>query len=129
MSAQQELRRAYEQWRALTESEGQAIRAAQWSQVAVCQAEKRLLQTQIKAAGTELQRELSATTNRVAIEREFDLIVDELLVREIENSKFLAGQRQQAEQQESQLYQACRQLRQIHQAYGTERHALWHSYS
>src|SRR6185436_14511338 len=58
MNASSQLRSLYEQWRLLTEQEGTAIRAADWTRVGECQSEKKRLQPHIQKADDELQDEL-----------------------------------------------------------------------
>ena len=130
MSASSQLRKFYEQWRALTEQEGRAIRAADWARVEEFQSEKHRLQAHIQTAGDELGKAARPPgANLTAIERELCVLVEELIVRERENDLALAAQRQIAEEHKAELHQASRQLRQVHQAYAPGRPPLWQSYS
>ena len=130
MSDSSQLRKLYEQWRALTEQEGRAIRAADWPRVEEFQSEKHRLQAQIQTAGDELDKAVRpAGANRAAVEREFRAFVEDLIARERENDLALAAQRQITEEHKAELHQASRQLRQVHQAYAPGRPPLWQSYS
>jgi plasmid stability protein len=124
------LRSLYEQWRLLTEQEGTAIRAADWTRVGECQSEKKRLQPHIQKADEDLEEELRTRgATRKALEKEFRAVVQELIRREGENDRELAAQRGIAEEKRQELHQASRQLRQVHQAYAPGKPALWHSYS
>ncbi len=130
MDASSQLRKLYEQWRTLTDREGRAIRAADWAGVQECQSEKHRLQAHIQKASDELEKAPRVPgANRAAIDRELHALVEELIARERDNDRALAAQRQIAEEHKTQLHQASRQLRQVHQAYAPGRPPLWQSYS
>ena len=130
MNASSQLRSLYEQWRLLTEQEGTAIRAADWTRVGECQSEKNRLQSRIQKVDDELEQELRTRGgSRKALENEFRAVVQELIQRERENDRELAAQRGIAEESRQELHQASRQLRQVHRAYAPGQPPLWHSYS
>lgn len=130
MNASSQLRSLYEQWRLLTEQEGRAIRAADWTQVGECQSEKHRLQSRIQKADLELQQEArTRSASRKAIENEFRAVIEELIVRERDNDRELRAKLGIAEEHRQELDQASRQLSQVHQAYAPGPPPLWHSYS
>ncbi|MEY2411156.1 MAG: hypothetical protein QOF48_3826 [Verrucomicrobiota bacterium] len=125
-----QLRKYFEQWRALTEQEGRGIRAADWTRVAACQEEKSRLQTAIGMARQELAQTLPpAGPARTAMHRELDALLESLAIHERENAQTLGAQLEIADQQRTELHQASRQLRQVNQAYAPGRQPLWQSYS
>jgi methylmalonyl-CoA mutase N-terminal domain/subunit len=129
MNADQQLFQFYDRWRELTSSEGQAIAATDWTRLQQCQAEKRLLQDQIKAAAEQRQREQPAGAEAMVVTGRFRNVVDELIALEECNARALAGQRAALEQQQRDLHQAGRTLRQLHAAYATGPQTAWQSYS
>jgi hypothetical protein len=130
MNASSQLRSLYEQWRLLTEQEGQAIRAADWNRVGECQSEKKHLQSRIQKADHDLDQEVRTRgATRKALENEFRGVIEDLIARERDNERELTAQRRGAEERRQELHQASRRLRQVHQAYAPGRPPLWHSYS
>jgi hypothetical protein len=130
MNADQQLFQFYERWRELTTSEGQAIAATDWARLEQCQAEKRLLQDQIKAAADQRQRELRISgANAVVVLGRFRGVVDELIALEERNARALANQRAALGEQQRELHQAGRTLRQLHAAYAGGPQTAWQSYS
>jgi hypothetical protein len=121
MISTEELASLYEQWRHLTEEEGRAIDAADWSRVAVCQSGKSRLQPRI----VEVSQRLDATTH----EQQFRPIVAQLMEMEHANRDRLQKQRESAEERKQELDRSSRHLRQLHQAYVPPARANWQSYS
>lgn len=121
MSSADELSALYEQWRGLTQDEGEAIEAGAWANVEQFQAAKARLQPRI----TEVSQRLDAAAH----ERQFRAVVDELMQLERRNSALLQRQRKAAEQQKQELDRASRTLRQIHKSYIPPARTHWHSYS
>src|SRR5262249_55674452 len=130
MNADQQLFQFYDRWRELTTTEGQAIAATDWARLEQCQAEKRLLQEQIKAASEQRQRELRISdVNAVVVTGRFRSVVDELIALEERNVRALADQRAALEEQQRGLHQAGRTLRRLHAAYAGGPQTAWQSYS
>jgi hypothetical protein len=130
MSAHHELLALFDQWRHLTESEGEAIRAATWATVSKCQDAKFKLQARIVLTTELLQAELAAAgLGQGEYDRQFRGIVAELIALEARNSEWLSDQRKRAEQANHELAQTSRNLRQVHRAYAPARQPNWHSYS
>ena len=125
MNALDELAALYQQWRRLTESEGQAMRAVAWPQVEQCQAAKLALQPRIS--------EVSSGLDPILHEQRFRPVVEELMQLERRNRELLQTQRQIAQMQKDELDHAGRNLRQLHQSYvpadAPHRRAQWQSWS
>ncbi len=122
MTPSDELSALYRQWRRLTESESQAIRANAWAQVEAVQSAKARLQPRIA--------EVSAALEPVAHEQRFYPVVEELIQLEQGNRELIQAQRQIAQLQKEQLDQSSRNLRQLHRSYApTIARAHWQSYS
>jgi hypothetical protein len=123
------LRARYEQWRQLTEAEGAAISAGQWTQVELLQKTKKQLQSFID----DIRRDLRAacrTYGGIAreLEREFRSLMGELLALETRNNQTLVERRIQAVAEEQRLQQAVQKLHQIRGAYALPGSAHWESY-
>ena len=130
MSANNDLLDLFQEWRALTEAEGQAIQSATWPEVTRCQDAKSQLQTRLIATHELLQAELKASgLDAEAYDPRYRQVVAELIRLEQRNSEWLADQYQQADQQRNDLARASRNLRQVHRAYARTASANWHSYS
>jgi len=121
MTPAEELSALYEQWRRLTQSEGQAIEAASWTQVEQYQAAKARLQPRI----TEVSQRLEAPAHA----RQFRAVVEGLMELERRNSALLQRQRRAAEQHQQELDRTSRNLRQIHKSYLPSARSHWQSYS
>jgi Skp family chaperone for outer membrane proteins len=122
------LQELYQQWRRWTDQEGEAIRKADWAQVDACQAEKARLQEAIQRVDEELAGKCS-TADWAHLQSELRALVEDLMARERRNQSDLSAQRQRAQERESDLQHASRQLRQVHQAYVPGASAHWQSYS
>jgi len=105
----------YEEWRLMSEVEGEAIRSASWNEVQRCQGSKALLQTQIVSATEELN--MSSLTPE-EIRNQFRPILEHLINLEIRNNQLLGETRSQMETERDQLDKKQRNLRQIKSAYG-----------
>lgn len=130
MNCQETVNALYENWRALSEAEGEAINAGDWDRVNRCQDEKQHLQERIIKATESLQKEAVAQgLNPKRTERGLRPIVERLIALELRNQELLASRRQAAEAEKAALERSGRNLRQVHQAYGGTRNAAWESYS
>ena len=129
MSAQNDLLELYQEWRAWTEAEGEAIRAAAWPQVAKCQGAKKDLQRRILTTTEQAQVEAQVSDGeRRGIDPQVRRIVDELILLELRNSELVDEQRHRAEERLRDLDQRERNLRQLQRAYAPSRAGLWQSY-
>jgi hypothetical protein len=123
------LRDGYEQWRQLTEAEGIAIAAGQWTQVELQQRAKQQLQSVLDSIRRDLRAACRACGRAVqGIEREFHSLIEELLALEARNNQALVDRRTQAMSEEQRLQQAVQKLHQIRGAYALPRPMLWESY-
>ena len=121
MTPADELSALYQQWRSLTEDEGEAIAAGAWNKLEQFQAAKARLQPRI----VELSQRLDVPTH----ERQFRALVEELMQLERCNSASLQRRRQAAEEQMRELDKTSRHLRQLHKSYVPPAHTHWQSYS
>ena len=121
MTPDDELAGLYDQWRDLTEEEGRAIEAADWSRVAVCQSGKSRLQPRIV--------EVAGRIEAAAHERQFQPVVAQLIEVEQANRGRLQQQRDSAQERRQELDRSSRHLRQLHQAYAPASRTNWQSYS
>jgi hypothetical protein len=120
MTPAEELSALYEQWRRLTQSEGQAIETGAWTQL-----------EQYQAAKTRLQPRMAEVSQRLSAAHapSFRAVVEELMELERRNSALLQRQRHAAEQHQQELDRTSRNLRQIHKSYLPPTRAHWQSYS
>jgi hypothetical protein len=121
MTPADELSALYQQWRRLSEDEGEAIEAAEWDNVEQFQTAKAGLQPRIAEVGQRL--------DAVAHEQRFRKVVEDLMRLERRNSALLQRQRQAAEAQKQELDRASRHLRQLHKSYVPPARTHWQSYS
>ncbi|MBI3415590.1 MAG: hypothetical protein HY043_09780 [Verrucomicrobia bacterium] len=130
MSCQQTIHALYEDWRVLSETEGEAISAGDWERVNGCQDQKQHLQNRIIKATEALQNEAVAQgVNPKRTERGLRPIVERLIALELRNQELLSAKRQTADAEKAELERSERNLRQVHQSYGGTREAAWESYS
>ena len=121
MTPAAELSALYQQWRSLSEDEGEAIEAGAWASVDQFQTAKARLQPRI----VEVSQRLDAATH----ERQFRKEVEELMQLERRNSALLQRRRQTADEQMRELDKAGRHLRQLHKSYVPPARTHWQSYS
>ncbi len=130
MRARDLLAALYEDWRRLSEDEGQAISQGAWDLVDRCQTAKFELQARIIAASDRLQAEWAESPDRRAAEEpHFRQLVEQLICLESRNSERLASQRRTAEADRQALDKSTRSLRDIQRLYGGPRGPSWNSYS
>jgi exonuclease VII large subunit len=124
------LRAYYEQWRSLTEAEGEAIRNGVWQQVDQLQETKRQLQQLILGATRELRAECARCgVDPATVEQQLRNLVEHLVQLESRNGQSLAEQLHQTRTQLQQQDTAGRNLNQIRRAYSSAREANWESFS
>lgn len=105
----------YEEWRLLSESEGDAIRSLAWPRLEHCQSAKvgvreRIGQLVEAAGGDQSFAE--------DLRRRFRPVLEHLIDLERRNSQWLAAQRQQLEAEREGLNRDQRSIRQLQGAYG-----------
>jgi hypothetical protein len=121
MTPVEELHALYQQWRRLTEEEGQGIAASDWGQVEQCQSAKARLQPRI----VEVSQRLAPSVHQL----QFQPVVAQLLELERANRVRLDAQRGDAQARRQELDRATRHLRQLHLSYVPPARANWQSYS
>ncbi len=121
MTPGEELTALYHQWRTLTENEGRAIAADSWPDVEQCQRAKSRLQPRIIEVSQRLADDLH--------DRQFRLVLEELMQMERQNGTSLNERRKAADQARETLQQSSRSLRQLHKSYVPPAKTLWQSYS
>jgi hypothetical protein len=121
MTALEELRALYEQWRLLTEEEGDAIEAGDWTRLHQSQAGKTRLQPRIDEVSRRVDAGVAAA--------EFRPIVARLMDLERRNQARLKSRQQDAQAEKRELDRSSRHLRQLHQTYVPPARAHWQSYS
>ncbi len=130
IDSRNELMALYQEWRDLSEAEGQAIRSAIWSDVDECQNAKGRLQSRILSATELLQADLVARgENPQCYDAEFRNVVAELILLEERNSKWLAEVKEAKLAQRQELNRSSQNLRQVRRAYTRNRQPAWNSYS
>ena len=130
MSAFQELSRLYQEWRRLSEAEGEAIRRQEWPVVEDCQGAKYKLQSVITMATELYLADLAHPGGDPAdYDRQFRGIVAELIQLEERNGQWLEDQKRRAREQQEELARTTASLRQVRRAYASGKAAAWTSYS
>lgn len=130
MTTQQQILKLYDQWGTQTLLEGEAIRAADWTRVAQCQADKWALRTQIQEQAIRLESEIKAgLADRDGLHKQIHHRVDILIEWEMENERALNEQRRRAEEEQLELQRSTRTLRRVQHAYATAFKPAWDSYS
>ena len=133
MSAQAILLNLYQDWRAWTEAEREAIQSNDWRRVQVCQGAKSELQPRILRQTEAAQHECSrAGGDRAILDKKVRSLINELIYLETRNGEFIAEQRALAETEFDGLERSGRNLQKIQQRYVPEapRAPLaWESYS
>ena len=130
MNARNELLAVFDQWRQLTETEGDAIKLADWPQVDACQNAKQRLQPLIIRFTGEAQAESARLgVDRSMMEREIRGVVDHLIRLEHRNGEWVSDCRRAAQGREGNLEQATRNLSRVQKSYAPPRSAVWQSYS
>jgi hypothetical protein len=130
MSADHELTEAYQEWRRLAESEGQAIQACNWSLLAACQKALQNLQLRItkisSAARSEWKKMGVARKKR---EEQINATIYELIELEKRNNTLLKSIRETTQERLEQLDCAGKNLKRIHRSYSSESPIGWSSFS
>jgi len=119
-----------EQWRLLSEREGESIHAADWNSVAGCQTEKKALQGEISAAAEALRRETGRKGARQhEMEGRLGALARRLLALEQRNRQTLRARQEAAHGKSTELQKTLRNLQWLHREYGAESQPIWHSFS
>ena len=130
MNAESALVEAYQEWRRLAQTEGDAIRTCDWGLLAACQRALQNLRERITVLTMAAKGEWIQEGHDVpAKEKKFREIIAELIHIERQNSTLLTAIRQGVKSQLDKLDQAGRNLRRIHRSYAPQRTAVWTSFS
>lgn len=120
----------YGQWRALTDAEGDAIRAGDWSAVKNVQSRKEILKRELLAAADVWHAEWSKPDEgKREYERVFRPVISELIALEQRNHAWLCEQRARAQAEINELDASSRNLRGINRAYSSGTRSCWQTYS
>src|SRR5215470_8110006 len=130
MTARHTLMSLYEAWRLQTETEGEAIRAQDWTKVDACQQAKQDLQPLIQDWTGAARREQAANgQGQQALERELRTLLQQLMQAERRNQKWLSQHGAALQSRRTQLQQSAGNLRRVRQSYVARPYTMWESYS
>ena len=130
MNVERDLTEAYQEWRRLAETEGEAIGAGNWSLVSACQKALQHLQERISRLSSAVREEwLKSGCRRAAKEERLKATITELIRLEQRNQTLLQAMKEATRVKLDQLNQAGRNLQQIQRSYGMDRPAGWSSFS
>jgi hypothetical protein len=130
MTANQQLRNAYAEWRRLAEQEGEAIRQSNWPAVEICQTSLHDLQPQIIRWTQQAREEWMRQGSDIALEEDsLRAVIGELIDIERRNSATLNDVRQAAHAEARQLEQTGQTLRQVQRSYAPQPSSAWTSFS
>ena len=115
-----------EQWRRLTEAEGEAIRTGAWPSVKELQGAKVGLQRDINAAMEKWKRE---NPGAAPWKHPFRREVDRLISLEVRNSELLAQQQQRLQLEKASSERSLLTLRKVQSSYAQKPETGWNSYS
>jgi len=130
MNADAALAAAFEEWRSLAETEGDAIQALDWDLVSACQAALAQLQARLSAIHNTAKREWAQLGNlKNARETAFRNTAADLIKLEKRNLALIAEARRAVEQHLDELDQSRLNLKRVQRSYTVVRPAAWNSYS
>jgi hypothetical protein len=119
----------YQQWKGLTQKEGDAILSSNWREVRRCQNAKQELQPKI----IQLTESAKAEFGTGDQQREFDDrlrgCVNELILLETQNSSALGERLDALGLERAELEKSSKQLRQLHKSYLPTQNPTWNNYS
>ncbi len=114
MNARHRLAALYEEWRLMTESEGDAIRTLAWPRVEHCQRAKRELQERILKVGEATD---SGQESPEELHRQLRPVLEHLIELETRNNEWLAAARHHLEREQDELNRSRFNMRQVHSSY------------
>jgi hypothetical protein len=117
----------YREWKTLTEQEGAAILASDWTLVRESQTKKQQLQIEIVHA-TDLVKADSRSEPQMFDDR-LRHVVNELILLETQNSAVLAHRLKGVEGQRRELEATSGRLRRLHTTYVPRRSSVWENVS
>jgi hypothetical protein len=119
----------YNEWKALTEQEGRAIRDADWTRVHERQQQKRSLQSEIIHLTGQIHADFRSKSDEANFDARLRGIVNELLLLETRNNATLQGSIDTVREQRRDLDATSNRLRQLHARYVPNRAAAWENFS
>ena len=130
MNADKALTAAYENWRGLAETEGEAIGKRDWSLVSACQNALGELQSEILQLTEKARSEWKRLGDKGAErEKNVRVLISEVIEIERRNNTLLNAVREAAQTQLGKLDAASRKLKRVQQSYAPARPAAWTSFS
>jgi predicted RNase H-like nuclease (RuvC/YqgF family) len=126
MNSTVQLLELYDQWKSLTEREGAAILASDWTEVHRCQQSKQKLQPQIIHASDEIK---NLSRHMDQFEPRLRECINELIQLENFNSANLELRLKSAREEKDNLDRTSQRLRQIHKSYVPSQGSVWDQYS
>lgn len=116
MTVYHRLAALYEEWRLMTESEGDAIRSLAWQRVEHCQRSKANLQEKIVEASEHAAHTVDSAE---AIRQRFRPVLEHLIGLELRNNEWLATERRNLEIEQKEVNRSHRTIRQLRGTYGS----------
>lgn len=115
MNSHRQLASLYEEWRLMSEAEGDAIRSLAWQRVNHCQNAKAELRNKILNAieGVGCNR-----GNAEELQHHFRPVLEHLMSLEVRNGEWLAAERQKLDCEQDELNRRQRSIRQLRGSYG-----------
>jgi len=130
MSASEQLREAYNEWRRLAEAEGEAIRSSDWTMVQRCQDSLHSLQPEIIRFNQEARNEWVRLGRDVfSEENAVRALIGQLIEIERRNSAWLNDVKQSVQAQLNEIQQTNHTLRQVQRSYAPSSGSVWSSFS
>ncbi len=129
MQSVEELWRAYQDWKRLTEQEGTAIQRSQWFEVESAQAQKRLLQSEIVRLSDQIKASINSNIEKEQFDSRLRGTVNELILLETQNNVKIQAMMSAAEDQRRNLMLTANRLRQVHNRYVPARDPVWENLS
>ncbi|MCF7668397.1 MAG: hypothetical protein K9N48_01310 [Verrucomicrobia bacterium] len=130
MSDEDALTIVFDKWRELTEAEGNAIQNSNWKEVDRLQNVKLELQKEIVRISGRFEENAERNHDTPTdLKEKFKPVVEELVVLEMRNSKWLFEKKADAQAEFDGLGRVSRNLQNVQKAYSNERQAVWNSYS
>jgi hypothetical protein len=129
MQSVEELWKAYQDWKRLTEQEGTAIQRSQWFEVESAQAQKRLLQAEIVRLSDQIKASVNSSIEQEQFNSRLRGTVNELILLETQNNIKIQAMMSAAEDQRRNLLLTANRLRQVHNRYVPAREPVWENLS
>ncbi len=130
MNAEHDLTEAYQEWRGLAETEGEAIGAGNWNLVSACQKALQQLQERISRLSPAVRAEWSKLGGKRAVQQGIlNATIHELIRLEQRNQTLLQSIQEATQVKLDQLGQAGRNLKHIQRSYRLDHPVGWTSFS